>query len=137
MHKKFEINQTKIKGSCQSGRRVVPHDSKSDLFLFVLIWVSLYCRQAIQLQHYFPFKGLFQHSPTAETSAISQPQYTSSGRCMTLLPNTSPSISICGRIQMPAYILGMPHILILQRARHTVFWTQLCHILMKHTGATS
>ena len=31
MHKKFEITQTKIKGSCQSGRKVVTHDSKSDL----------------------------------------------------------------------------------------------------------
>ena len=31
MHKRFEINQTKIKGRCQSGRKVVPHDSKSDL----------------------------------------------------------------------------------------------------------
>ena len=28
MHKKFEINQAKIKGGCQSGRKVVPHDSK-------------------------------------------------------------------------------------------------------------
>ena len=31
MHKKFEINWTKIKGGCQSGRKVVPHNSKSDL----------------------------------------------------------------------------------------------------------
>ena len=31
MHKKLEINRTKIKGDCQSGRKVVPHDSKSDL----------------------------------------------------------------------------------------------------------
>ena len=31
MHKKFEINQTKIKVGCQSERKVVPHDSKSDL----------------------------------------------------------------------------------------------------------
>ena len=31
MHKKFEINLTNIKGSCQSGWKVVPHDSKSDL----------------------------------------------------------------------------------------------------------
>ena len=31
MHKKFEINQTKIKGSCQCGRKVVTHNSKSDL----------------------------------------------------------------------------------------------------------
>ena len=28
---KFEVNQTKIKGGCQSGRKVVPHDSKRDL----------------------------------------------------------------------------------------------------------
>ena len=31
MHKKFEINRTKIKGGCQSGRKVVPHNSKNDL----------------------------------------------------------------------------------------------------------
>ena len=31
MHKKFEINRTKIEGSCQSGRKVVTYDSKSDL----------------------------------------------------------------------------------------------------------
>ena len=31
MHKKFNINRTKIKGSCQSRRKVVTHDSKSDL----------------------------------------------------------------------------------------------------------
>ena len=31
MHKKFEINRKKIKGGRQSGRKVVPHNSKSDL----------------------------------------------------------------------------------------------------------
>ena len=31
MHVKFEINQTKIEGSCQSERKVVTHKSKSDL----------------------------------------------------------------------------------------------------------
>ena len=31
MHKKFEINRTNIKGGCQSGRKVVTQDSKSDL----------------------------------------------------------------------------------------------------------
>ena len=31
MHKKFEINRTKVKGGCQSGRKVVTHNSKSDL----------------------------------------------------------------------------------------------------------
>ena len=33
MHKKFEINRTKIKGGCQLGRKAVPHDSSSDLSL--------------------------------------------------------------------------------------------------------
>ena len=31
MHKKVEIIRTKIKGGCQSGRKVVAHNSKSDL----------------------------------------------------------------------------------------------------------
>ena len=31
MYKKFEINQTKIEGGSQSGRKVVTHNSKSDL----------------------------------------------------------------------------------------------------------
>ena len=31
MHNKFQINQTKIKGSCLSGRKVATHDSMSDL----------------------------------------------------------------------------------------------------------
>ena len=31
MQKKFEINRTKNKGSCQSGRKVVTHNSYSDL----------------------------------------------------------------------------------------------------------
>jgi len=31
MHKKFDINRTKIKGGCQAGRKVVTHNSKSDL----------------------------------------------------------------------------------------------------------
>ena len=40
MHKKFEINQTKIKGSCQTGRKVVPHDSKRNLPLLRFSTVS-------------------------------------------------------------------------------------------------
>ena len=37
MHKNFKINWTKIKGSCQSGRKVVTHNSKSDLPLAILL----------------------------------------------------------------------------------------------------
>ena len=33
MYKKFEINQTNIKDGCQSVRKVVTHNSKSDLTL--------------------------------------------------------------------------------------------------------
>ena len=36
MHKKFEINRTNIKDDYQSGRKVVPNDSKSDLPLYLL-----------------------------------------------------------------------------------------------------
>ena len=35
MHKKFEINRTKVKGGCQSGGKVVTHNYKSDLPLTV------------------------------------------------------------------------------------------------------
>ena len=35
MHKKFEINRTKIKGSCQSKREVATHNSMSDFSLCI------------------------------------------------------------------------------------------------------
>ena len=41
MHKKFEINRTKIKGSCQSGRKVVTHKSKGDLPLIIIFQNNL------------------------------------------------------------------------------------------------
>ena len=37
MGKKFEVNRTKIKGGFQSGRKVVIHNSKSDLPLVLKI----------------------------------------------------------------------------------------------------
>ena len=40
MHKKFEINRTKIKDGCQSGREVVTHNSKSDLLVASLLSAS-------------------------------------------------------------------------------------------------
>ena len=44
MHKKFEISQTKIKGNCQSGRKVVTHNANSDLPLIhgniLDVWLS-------------------------------------------------------------------------------------------------
>ena len=49
MHKKFEINHTKIKGGCQSGRKVVTHDSKSD---FPLIVGTLNCKSYITYSRY-------------------------------------------------------------------------------------
>ena len=41
MHKKLEINWIKIKGGCQSGRKVVTNNSKSDLPLGAGIRVTL------------------------------------------------------------------------------------------------
>ena len=44
MHKKFEINRKKIKGGCQSGRKVVNYNYKSDLppdlILKLLKWLK-------------------------------------------------------------------------------------------------
>ena len=40
MHKKFEINQTKIKDGCQSGRKVVNHNSKGELPLSTFTWLT-------------------------------------------------------------------------------------------------
>ena len=36
MYKKFEINQTKIKSGCQTGRKVLTYNSKSDLPLHIV-----------------------------------------------------------------------------------------------------
>ena len=41
MHKKFEINRTNIKGSCQLGRKLVTHNSKSDLPLVYIEFLSM------------------------------------------------------------------------------------------------
>ena len=40
MHKKFEINRTKIKGGCKLGRKVVTHNSKSDLPLVNIVFFT-------------------------------------------------------------------------------------------------
>ena len=42
MHKKFEINGTKIKHGCQSGRKVVTNDSKRVLPLIVNMKCDLF-----------------------------------------------------------------------------------------------
>ena len=48
MHEKFELNQTKIKGVCQSGTKVAAHDFKSDLSpvsqksILKIIWIKYF-----------------------------------------------------------------------------------------------
>ena len=37
----FEVNQTNIKGGCQSGRKKVPFNSKSDLSIAVLAGLAV------------------------------------------------------------------------------------------------
>ena len=56
MHKKFEMNLTKIKGGCQSGRKVVPHNSKSDLPLVATV-VSIGITIKIPMQPRFMQNG--------------------------------------------------------------------------------
>ena len=51
MHKKFEIKWTKIKGSCQSGIKVVTKDSKSDLPLAINIYCFEKSEQTIMDSH--------------------------------------------------------------------------------------
>ena len=53
MQKKFEINREKIKGGCQSGRKVVTHNSKSDLPLVVVT------NQILFLKNVYPFFSSF------------------------------------------------------------------------------
>ena len=68
MHKKFEINRTKIKGDCQSERKVVPHDSKSDLPLVGLQKIPfsyLDCRDSKMERYQKMWR--FMESHTADT----------------------------------------------------------------------
>ena len=51
MHKKFGINWTKIKGECQSGRKVVTHDSKSNLSLLTY-YLAIACIVAAKMANY-------------------------------------------------------------------------------------
>ena len=51
MLKKFEINRTKIKGGCQSGRNVVIHNSKSDLPLLTY-YLAIACIVAAKMANY-------------------------------------------------------------------------------------
>ena len=56
MHKKFEINWTKIKGSFQSGRKVVTHDTKSDL---PLVDTTFPCGKCCATKYFFLIYILF------------------------------------------------------------------------------
>ena len=50
MQKKFVINRTKIKGGCQSGRKVVTHNSKSDLLLGQAQWILSHAETVITVK---------------------------------------------------------------------------------------
>ena len=54
MHKKFVINRTKIIGGCQLGRKVVTHDSKSDLALVDFVLSTIKFNNYI---HYWNFSS--------------------------------------------------------------------------------
>ena len=47
MHEKFEVNQAKIKGGCQSGKKVATHNSKSDFPLVAMVRAQSGCLLAV------------------------------------------------------------------------------------------
>ena len=51
-HVIFEVNRTKIKGGCQSGRKVVTHDSKSALPLVYIPILTQHSRVGNPLNQY-------------------------------------------------------------------------------------
>ena len=65
MHKKFEIHMTKIKSGCQSGRKVVTHNSMSDLPL----------DQSFKINVWFTIKNIVQGSKYFHGYAIFLNQY--------------------------------------------------------------
>ena len=66
MHKKFEINRTEIDGGCQSGRKVVTHNSKSDLPLGALAENSLILPMNSEFNRLAATKKIFLESVTFE-----------------------------------------------------------------------
>ena len=54
MHEKFEINRTKNKGGCQLVRKVVTHNSKSDLPLVIIVSLTFVSRFFHQLDENGP-----------------------------------------------------------------------------------
>ena len=53
VNKKFEINRTKIKGGCQLGRKVLTHNSKSNLPLDSCELSTIFLRKSEQKQIIF------------------------------------------------------------------------------------
>ena len=65
MQKKFEINQTKMNGGCQSGRKKVTHNSKSDLPLIKfemsvcpLFWIEIVMEMELCGKYLFTYVHL-------------------------------------------------------------------------------
>ena len=80
----MEVNQTKIKGGCQSRRKVVLHDSKSDLPL-----VSMYQSQSNRLLKCV----LVQYLTSQETLKLATP-----GRPPKMTPNWLSDAMYVGRV---------------------------------------
>jgi len=82
MHKKFEIEQTKIKGGCQSGRKVVTHNSKSDLLLaHVLMFMKkVYKKLVATLCPPWAASATWRHRPLVPPSAKKKCSWTLPGQ---------------------------------------------------------
>ena len=83
MHKKFEINRTKIKGSCQSGRKVVTHNSKSDLPLVLPLDVCIQLTIGLRsCQDNLGYNWIFRHQ-TFRSTRVHQAKQKNEGRRQT------------------------------------------------------
>ena len=67
MHKKLEINRTKIKGGCKSGIKVVTHNSKSDL---PLDYIKPKCWAFFLFFFSFTSKSAGRHQPLGERTIV-------------------------------------------------------------------
>ena len=85
MHMKFEIYRTKIKGGCQSGRKVVTHNCKSDLPLDPAINLTLVitanCANMSNILHQIPMFS----ARSATALRVSQINFCASNRISTQL----------------------------------------------------
>ena len=94
MHKKFEINKTKIKGGCESERKAVTHKSKSDLPLGFSTFKNRFLEKKANI-FVFPDVSLFM------TTMLEADHESGSLTCPLPIPSVPSSISMAESPDQP------------------------------------